>query len=46
MGATGKEALEGARVPADQKGIVAVDTADAAADPVKELLASHRVWER
>ena len=46
VGATGKEALEGARVPADQKGIVAVDTADAAADPVKELLASHRVWER
>ena len=46
VGETGKEALEGARVPADQPGIVAVDTADAAAAPVKELLASHRVWER
>ena len=42
----GKQALEAARVPADQPGIVAVDTADAAADPVKELLASHRVWDR
>ena len=46
VGDTGAEALEGARVPADQPGIVAVDTADAAAEPVKELLASHRVWER
>lgn len=46
VGGAGKEALEGARVPADQPGIVAVDTADAAAAPVKELLASHRVWER
>ena len=46
VGETGKDALEGARVPADQPGIVAVDTADAAAAPVKELLASHRVWER
>lgn len=46
VGEAGQEALEGARVPADQPGIVAVDTADAAAAPVKELLASHRVWER
>ena len=46
VGEAGKEALEGARVPADQPGIVTVDTADAAAAPVKELLASHRVWER
>ena len=46
VGEAGKQALEGARVPADQPGIVAVDTADAAAEPVKELLASHRVWER
>ena len=46
VGEAGKQALEAARVPADQPGIVAVDTADAAADPVKELLASHRVWDR
>ena len=46
VGDAGKQALDGARVPADQPGIVAVDAADAAADPVKELLASHRVWER
>lgn len=46
VGEAGKQALEGARVPVDQPGIVAVDAADAAADPVKELLASHRVWER
>lgn len=46
VGDAGKQALEGARVPADQPGIVTVDTADAAADPVKELLASHRVWDR
>ena len=46
VGDAGKQALEAARVPADQPGIVAVDTADKAADPVKELLASHRVWER
>ena len=46
VGEAGKQALEGARVPDDQPGIVAVDAADAAAAPVKELLASHRVWER
>jgi len=46
VGEAGKQALEAARVPADQPGIVAVDTADAAAAPVQELLASHRVWER
>lgn len=46
VGEAGKQALEGARVPVDQPGIVAVDAADAAAAPVKELLASHRVWER
>ncbi|MET3945181.1 catalase [Corynebacterium mucifaciens] len=46
VGEAGKQALDGARVPADQPGIVAVDAADAAAAPVKELLASHRVWER
>ena len=46
VGEAGKQALEAARVPTDQPGIVAVDTADAAADPVKELLASHRVWDR
>ncbi|WP_311390009.1 catalase [Corynebacterium haemomassiliense] len=46
VGEAGKQALEAARVPTDQPGIVAVDTADAAAAPVKELLASHRVWER
>ena len=46
VGGAGKQALDAARVPADQPGIVAVDTADAAAAPVKELLASHRVWER
>lgn len=46
VGEAGKLALDGARVPADQPGIVAVDAADAAAAPVKELLASHRVWER
>ena len=46
VGEAGKQALDDARVPADQPGIVAVDAADAAAAPVKELLASHRVWER
>lgn len=46
VGEAGKQALEGARVPVDQPGIVTVDAADAAAAPVKELLASHRVWER
>ena len=46
VGEAGKQALEAARVPADQPGIVTVDTADAAAAPVQELLASHRVWER
>ena len=46
VGEAGKQALEAARVPTDQPGIVAVDTADAAAAPVKELLASHRVWDR
>ena len=46
VGDAGKQALEAARVQADQPGIVAVDTADKAADPVKELLASHRVWDR
>ncbi|WP_051952141.1 catalase [Corynebacterium ureicelerivorans] len=46
VGEAGKQALEGARVPDDQPGIVTVDAADAAAAPVKELLASHRVWER
>ena len=46
VGEAGKQALEGARVPDDQPGIVAVDAADAAAAPAKELLASHRVWER
>ena len=46
VGEAGEQALDGARVPADQPGVVAVDAADAAAAPVKELLASHRVWER
>lgn len=46
VGEAGKQSLEGARVPVDQPGIVTVDAADAAAAPVKELLASHRVWER
>ena len=46
VGEAGNQALEGARVPVDQPGIVAVDAADTAAAPVKELLASHRVWER
>ena len=46
VGDAGKQALDDARVPADQPGIVTVDTADAAAEPVKELLASHRVWDR
>ena len=46
VGEDGASALEAARVPADQPGIVAVDSADAAAAPVKELLAGHRVWDR
>lgn len=46
VGKAGAAALEAARVPADQPGIVAVDTAEAAAAPVTELLASHRVWDR
>ncbi|MEH0146505.1 catalase [Corynebacterium sp. Q4381] len=46
VGASGAAALEAARVDADQPGIAAVDTADAAAAPVKDLLAGHRVWDR
>jgi len=46
VGKAGAAALEAARVPAEQPGIVAVDTAEAAAAPVTELLASHRVWDR
>ena len=39
-------ALEYARVKAEQPGIVSVDSPRQAAEPMKKLLASHRVWER
>ena len=46
VGTDGVAALEAARVPADRPGIVSADTPAAAAAPVAELLAGHRVWER
>ena len=39
-------ALGAARIAVDQPGIVAVSSPSQAVDPVTELLASHRVWER
>ena len=39
-------ALEYARVKTEQPGIVSVDSPRQAAEPIKKLLASHRVWER
>ncbi|WP_288832992.1 catalase [uncultured Corynebacterium sp.] len=46
VGKGGSAALEAARVPANQPGIVSVDTPDKAVSPLTELLAGHRVWER
>lgn len=46
VGKDGAAALQAARVPADQPGIVAVKAPAKAVAPVTELLAGHRIWER
>ncbi len=44
--AGGEAALASAGVPVDAPGVVVADSGPAVLDRVRELLASHRVWER
>ncbi|CAM5694296.1 catalase [Streptomyces griseomycini] len=44
--AGGEAALEAAGVPTDAPGVVVTDSGPAALGRVRELLGSHRVWER